>query len=69
MCLMCGCGSAENFMGVALPNQNVYDVGPGQLSSPMMFGTDSMNPLGSSSEYRGSNVEMEDDSMEYEDMN
>jgi hypothetical protein len=66
---MCGCGSAENFMGVALPNQNVYDVGPGQLSSPMMFGTDSMNPLGSSSEYRGSNVEMEDDSMEYEDMN
>jgi len=66
---MCGCGSAENFMGVALPNQNVYDVGPGQLSSPMMFGTDSMNTLGSSSEYRGSNVEMEDDSMEYEDMN
>ena len=50
MCLMCGCGSAENFMGVALPNQNVYDVGPGQLSSPIMFGTDSMNPLGSETE-------------------
>jgi hypothetical protein len=50
---MCGCGSSENFMGVALPNQNVYDVGPGQLSSPMMFGTDSMNTLGVSEEYRG----------------
>ena len=43
---MCGCNS-EAFMGVELPNQNVYDVGPGQLSSPLMFGTDSMNPLGS----------------------
>jgi hypothetical protein len=42
---MCGCGS-QDFMGSAMPNQNVYDVGPGQLSSPMMFGTDSMNPLG-----------------------
>jgi hypothetical protein len=69
MCLMCGCGSAENFMGVALPNQNVYDVGPGQLSSPAMFGTDSMNPLGSSEEYRGSNMEMEDEmETETEDM-
>jgi hypothetical protein len=66
---MCGCGSAENFMGVALPNQNVYDVGPGQLSSPMMFGTDSMNPLGSSEEYRGPNMEMEDEmETETEDM-
>ena len=45
MCDMCGCGS-KNFMGSAMPNQNVYDVGPGQLSSPMMFGTDSVNPLG-----------------------
>lgn len=68
MCLMCGCGSAENFMGVALPNQNVYDVGPGQLSSPAMFGTDSMNPLGSSEEYRGANMEMEDDMEEAGDM-
>lgn len=34
-------------MGSAMPNQNVYDVGPGQLSSPLMFGTDSLNPLGS----------------------
>ena len=42
---MCGCGS-EAFMGVEMPNQNVYDVGPGQLNSPMMFGTDSMNTLG-----------------------
>lgn len=42
---MCGCGS-QDFMGSAMPNQNVYDVGPGQLNSPMMFGTDSMNPLG-----------------------
>jgi hypothetical protein len=42
---MCGCGS-EGFMGSSMPNQNVYDVGPGQLNSPMMFGTDSMNPLG-----------------------
>jgi hypothetical protein len=45
MCAMCGCNS-EAFMGVELPNQNVYDVGPGQLDSPSMFGTDSTNPLG-----------------------
>lgn len=57
---MCGCGS-QDFMGSAMPNQNVYDVGPGQLASPMMFGTDSMNPLGSSEEYRGPNLEMEDE--------
>lgn len=49
MCLMCGCGSSD-FMGSAMPNQNVYDVGPGQLSSPSMFGTDSMNPLGAETE-------------------
>ena len=62
MCLMCGCGSAENFMGVALPNQNVYDVGAtGFVSQPSMFGTDSMNPLGSSEEYRGTNMEIEDE--------
>ena len=33
-------------MGVEMPNQNVYDVGPGQLDSPAMFGTDSMNSIG-----------------------
>jgi hypothetical protein len=49
MCLMCGCGT-EDFMGSRMPNQNVYDVGPGQLSSPAMFGTDSMNPLGAEAE-------------------
>lgn len=65
MCAMCGC-SSEAFMGVELPNQNVYDVGPGQLNSPAMFGTDSLNPLGSSEEFRGTNVESEDDSMEME---
>jgi hypothetical protein len=37
-------------MGVPMPNQNIYDVGPGQLSSPMLFGTDSMNPLGAETE-------------------
>ena len=46
---MCGCNS-EAFMGVELPNQNVYDVGPGQMDSPSMFGTDSMNPLGAEAE-------------------
>jgi hypothetical protein len=45
MCAMCGC-SSEAFMGVEMPNQNVYDVGPGQLSSPVLFGTDSQNNLG-----------------------
>jgi len=45
MCAMCGCNS-EAFMGVEMPNQNVYDVGPGQLETPVMFGTDSMNNLG-----------------------
>lgn len=66
MCLMCGCGS-EDFMGTSMPNQNVYDVGPGQLSSPMMFGTDSINPIGSSEEYRGINLEIEEP--EDEEMN
>ena len=48
---MCGCGSAENFMGVPLPSQNVYDVGAtGVVSQPLMFGTDSMNPLGAETE-------------------
>ena len=42
---MCGCNS-EAFMGVEMPNQNVYDVGPGQLGTPEMFGTDSMNNIG-----------------------
>lgn len=54
MCLMCGCGSAENFMGVALPNQNVYDVGAtGLVSTPVMFGTDSMNDLGTETTEEG----------------
>ena len=33
-------------MGSAMPNQNVYDVGPGRLASRPMFGNDSINPLG-----------------------
>ena len=37
-------------MGVEMPNQNVYDVGPGQLPSPEMFGTDSINTLGTETE-------------------
>ena len=37
-------------MGVEMPNQNVYDVGPGQLNSHPMFGTDSINPLGAEPE-------------------
>ena len=37
-------------MGSSMPNQNVYDVGPGQMASPLMFGTDSMNPLGANEE-------------------
>jgi hypothetical protein len=46
MCAMCGCNS-EAFMGVEMPNQNVYDVGAtGVVSQPVMFGTDSMNNLG-----------------------
>lgn len=49
MCLMCGCGS-NDFMGASLAPQNVYDVGPGQLPSPIMFGTDSMNTLGTETE-------------------
>jgi hypothetical protein len=47
---MCGCNS-EAFMGVELPNQNVYDVGAtGLVSQPTMFGTDSMNTLGAETE-------------------
>jgi hypothetical protein len=47
---MCGCNS-EAFMGVELPNQNVYDVGAtGLVSMPEMFGTDSMNTLGTETE-------------------
>ena len=50
MCLMCGCGS-QDFMGVPMPNQNVYDVGAtGLVSQPTMFGTDSMNTLGTETE-------------------
>lgn len=49
MCEMCGCGS-QAFMGAEMPNQNVYDVGPGQLNSPDMFGTDSQDTLGTATE-------------------
>lgn len=45
MCAMCGCGS-EAFMGAEMPNQNVYDVGPGERPSPEMFGVDSQDTLG-----------------------
>ena len=45
MCAMCGCGK-EAFMGVEMPNQNVYDVGPGQMDSPSMFGTESQDTIG-----------------------
>lgn len=58
MCAMCGCGK-EAFMGSEMPNQNVYDVGPGQLSSPAMFGTDSMNPLGAETEESSMHEAME----------
>jgi hypothetical protein len=38
-------------MGVDLPNQNVYDVGATAIViEPAMFGTESMNPLGTKSE-------------------
>jgi hypothetical protein len=45
MCLMCGCGS-QDFMGAAMPNRSVYDVGPGQLFAAPLFGVDSTNPIG-----------------------
>jgi len=46
MCAMCGCGK-EAFMGVEMPNQNVYDVGAtGLVSQPSMFGTESQNTSG-----------------------
>ena len=45
MCDMCGCGK-EAFMGVEMPNQNVYDIGPGQMDSPSMFGTESQDTIG-----------------------
>jgi len=45
MCAMCGCGK-EAFMGVEMPNQNVYDIGPGQMDSPSMFGTESQDTIG-----------------------
>jgi len=50
MCDMCGCGK-EAFMGSELAPQSVYDVGAtGLVAMPMMFGTDSMNPIGSETE-------------------
>ena len=45
MCAMCGCNK-EAFMGVEMPNQNVYDIGPGQMDSPSMFGTESQDTIG-----------------------
>ena len=36
----------SDLTGTVMPNQNVFDVGPGQLPTPLMFGTDSINPLG-----------------------
>ena len=46
MCAMCGCNK-EAFMGVEMPNQNVYDVGAtGVVSKPEMFGTESQNTSG-----------------------
>lgn len=36
----------DNFGLGEMPNQNVYDVGPGQMPSPEMFGTDSQDTLG-----------------------
>lgn len=59
----------QDFTGTVMPNQNVYDVGPGQMPSPEMFGTDSMNPLGASEQYRGSNMESMDMNMCSPDMN
>jgi hypothetical protein len=47
---MCGCGK-EAFMGAEMPNQNVYDVGPGQLNSPEMFDTDSQDTLGTATAF------------------
>ena len=38
-------------MGVEMPNQNVYDVGPGQLNSPDMFSTDSQNNMGTATAF------------------
>jgi hypothetical protein len=29
-----------------MPNQNVYDIGPGQMDSPSMFNTESEDTLG-----------------------
>lgn len=46
MCAMCGCGQ-EAFMGVEMPNQNMYDVGAtGVVSTPDTFNTDSQDTLG-----------------------
>ena len=68
MCAMCGCNS-EAFMGVELEPQSVYDVGAtGLVSTPEMFQSESLNPLGASLDFRGSNLEMEDDLMDSEDM-
>lgn len=50
MCALCGC-SSQDFMGVSMPNQNVYDVGAtGVVPTTPMFGTDSMNTLGAEKE-------------------
>ena len=50
MCALCGCNS-QDFMGVPMPNQNVYDVGAtGVVSVSTMFEADSMNSLGADAE-------------------
>ena len=36
----------DNFGLGEMPNQNVYDVAPGQMASPEMFNTDSQDTLG-----------------------
>jgi hypothetical protein len=58
MCALCGC-SSQDFMGVAMPNQNVYDVGAtGLVSVPSMFRSESEESLAhENSESKGSNGE------------
>jgi hypothetical protein len=53
MCAMCGCGK-EAFMGVDLAPQSMYDVGAtGIVLQPEMFGTDSMDTLGTETTEEG----------------
>jgi hypothetical protein len=52
-------------MDVSISNPVVYNVGPSNLPSPEMFGTDSMNPLGANESEMN---EMEDEGSEDEDI-